>query len=85
MAKKPAAKDIVKPKLTKVAERDARALRAGGQSKLVNVAEASASAVNTDRRIVMHEGSAAETAIAKMRLLRHSQSIAGKGAGFVSH
>ena len=35
--------------------------------------------------MVTHEGRAAEAASAKMQLLRHSQAIAGKGAGFVSH
>ena len=35
--------------------------------------------------MVTHEGRAAEAASAKMQLLRHSQAIADKGAGFVSH
>ena len=70
---------------TKVAEREAKALRAEGQIKPVSTAEATASTANTDRRIVSHEGSAAETASAKMQLVRHAQSIAVKGAGFVSN
>ena len=84
-AKKPASKESAKPKPTKVAEREAKALRAEGQIKPVSTAEATASTANTDRRIVSHEGSAAETASAKMQLIRHAQSITGKGAGFVSN
>ena len=85
MAKKSAPKESAKAKPTKVAEREAKELRAGGQTKPVSAVEASASTANTDRRLVTHEGSAAEAASAKMQLIRHAQGIAGPGAGFVSH
>ena len=74
-AKKPAPKDIAKQKPTKAAEKEAKLLRAGGQSKLASVAEASAE--NTECQMVTHEGRAAEAASAKMQLLRHSQALAG--------
>ena len=84
-AKKPAPKESTKPKPTKVAERETKALRAEGQIKPISTAKATASTANTDRRIVTHKGSAAEAASAKMQLLRHAQGIAGPSAGFVSN
>ena len=85
MARKPAPKDLAKAKPTKTAEKEAKILRAEGQGKLVVAAEASVSVANTDRRIISHEGSAAQAASAKVQLLRHSQALAGKDAGFISH
>ena len=85
VARKPTPKDLAKAKPTKTAEKEAKILMAKGQGKLVIVAKANVSVANTDRRIISHEGSAAQAASAKVQLLRHSQALAGNDAGFISH